>query len=451
MNRVTSPICPRCGAQLQPVPGSEQATCQYCGTTSFVKQPLPLPTHPAAVRPQSSHRLLFAAGGLSALVVLGIVGAVVGLAHNGAPASIPPPSVHPLSTTGLSAASSAVAAAPIETPPVKIRESFAPLVADVDADGTPDVVASIVTTDADRSEHFAAFSGKDGHELSRTPAIVAGSGALTAVVGRRLLSASRAGQLTGYGLATGGQQWTTALGARATAFCNAQSEDALIVTTDERRQLSIDLTTGRQSETKAACTAPITPAESGNSPRDRHDYDAPQGTESYRCGGVTVMGSENYTVQDQCLVRARIDTDRLEGLVGHRLWKVEPGWLVFGIRKPGAQVPMVGLISRGKLAWKATLPLDNPLEAQEGSPQHVGLASNLVVAAYAMEKNSRPFVTAFAVADGTRRFHVALPAGVPRVSNLATSASRIFIQAREQLLVLDASDGTLLAMIGKSN
>jgi len=452
MNRITSATCPRCGAQLQPLPGSEQATCQYCGTTSFVQRPQPPHAYAQPGPLKSKHGVLFAALGLSALVVLGISVAVLTLTHNGATASIAPPSAPAAAASAMvTPTATVVAAEPIQAPPIKIRENFAPLVADVDADGTADVVAALVTTDADRSLHYAAFSGKDGHELSRTPAIVNESGALTAVLGRRLISASRTGQLTGYGLANGSQQWTTALGARATAFCSAKSSEALVVATDERRQLSIDLTTGRQSETKAPCSAPIARAENGNDPRDRRDYDAPPASESYRCGGVTVMGSENYTVQDQCLVRARIDTDRLDGLIGHRLWKVEQGWLVFGIRKPGARVPMIGLISNGKLAWKVTLPLDNPLEAQEGSPRHVGLALDSIVAAYATEKDSRQFLTAFALASGTRRWHVALPEGVKSVSKIATSANRVFIQAREQLLVLDATDGKLIAVIGKAS
>jgi hypothetical protein len=75
----------------------------------------------------------------------------------------------------------------------------------------------------------------------------------------------------------------------------------------------------------------------------------------------------------------------------------------------------------------------------------------LIVAAYAAEKGSRQFVTAFALADGERRWHVALPDGAERVSKLVTSANRVFIQTREQLLLLDATDGKLLAVIGKAS
>ncbi|MEO6603849.1 MAG: PQQ-binding-like beta-propeller repeat protein, partial [Polyangiaceae bacterium] len=282
---------------------------------------------------------------MSIAVFSGVVAAVVAF-RGAASEQGSPPAGNAGTKAELGATSSVLAAKSAQAPPNEIREDFRPLLADVDGDGTADVVAAIDTTDAARTQHYAAFSGRDGHELARTPSIADRNGALTAVVGRRLVSASRAGQLTSYGLANGSQQWTTALGARATAFCNAKNGESLIVATDESRRLAIDLTTGRQSETKEPCNLLLTRADRNDDPRDRHDYDAPQGTESYHCGGVTVMGSQNYTVQDQCLARARIDTDRLDGFVGHRLWKMEQNWLAFGVRKPGARVPMLALVSR---------------------------------------------------------------------------------------------------------
>ena len=451
MNRIVSANCPRCGAQLQPAPGSDQATCQYCGTTSFVQRHHPVAAPLAPASRKGNPALLLAALGLATAVFLGAIVAVVALARGGASAGVSAPSSFSNAPVAEApAAAGVVAAESIRAPAIEILEDFTPLVADLDSDGTADVVAAIASIDADRSQHYAAFSGRDGHELSRTPALTDRNGAVAAVVGRRLVSASRAGQLTSYGLADGSQQWTTALGARATAFCGAKNSETLVVATDERRQLAIDLTTGRQSPTKEPCTLPIT--RGGNDdPRDRHDYDAPQGTESYRCGGVTVMGSANYTVPDQCLVRAHIDTDRLDGFIGHRLWKIEQNWLAFGIRQPGARVPMVALISRGKLAWKAALPLDNPLQAQEGSPRFAGLATGSIVAVYVSDKDRRPFVTAFSVADGTRRWHVALPEGTKNISSLATSPNRVFIRAEKQLVLLDASNGQLVARLGRES
>jgi hypothetical protein len=446
MNRIASATCPRCGAGLQPAPGQEQVICQYCGTTSFVQRAAQ-PAHP--VPRSSSHGALAAVIGVGTLALLGVVSYLV-MAPAAAPElpvrPSPPQPVAVPEVTPKTPASAAATTGAKPAPTFTVRGEFSPLVADVNADQTPDIVTQI---EVERARHYVVFSGQEGRELARTPALADEDQALAAVVGRRLISASRSGQLTSFGLANGSQQWTTALGERPQSFCSAKSEEALLVQTDDGRRLSIDLTTGRQSETKTPCALRLTRPGRWENPGDRHDYAAPLGTESYHCGGVSVMGSQNYTVRDQCLVKARVDTDRLDGFVGHRLWKVEKNWLAFGIRSPGTYVPMIGLVSRGKLVWKQNVPRDNPLEADTGSPQHVGLEQGLAVAAYAHAKSRAQFVTAFVVADGSRRWHVALPEDVQAIANFVTSANRVFVQGREQLLILDVTDGKLVARVGK--
>ena len=446
MNRVTGANCPHCGAQLQPVPGSEQATCAYCGTVSFVQRARA--AAPATAAKSGASPLVFVALGVGALVVLGIALGVLLLVRSGdrfATAATPTQTA----ASGPAALGPTVGPGdlgPAKLPEIKVVDSFNPLLGDIDGDGSDDVVSLISAEGSPATEHYAAFSGRTAHEISRTP-VIADRNDTVAIVGRRLLSASRSGQLTSFGLATGAQQWTTALGARVVAFCTAKTGDSVIVATDEQRQLSIDLTTGRQSETKAPCTSAL--VRNDNDPRDRHDYRAPFGVESYHCGGVTVMGSQNYTVLDQCLVRAHVDTDRLDGLNGSRLWKVDQNWVVFGVRKPGTRVPMVGLVSHGKLTWKSEIPRDNPLEAQEGSPQYVGLAGPTVVAAYVAGKVRKNFITAFNVADGARRWTVPLEGVSRSVSALAASADRAFVQAGDALFVVSVADGKVVGLIGK--
>ena len=449
MNRLITATCPRCGAQVQPAPGSEQVTCNYCGTVSFVARPQALRAPHAAPVPVKANGVLVLLGlGVSMLTLIG-VGAAVWLITKSDPPAVPTPTSAPVPIRVPEAAATRAVprAAPVASP-IKILSGTPPLVADVDGDGRDDVVVPISAAGAaGTTEHYAAFNGKNGKELSRTPAIDDRSSTLPSVIGRRLITASRSGQLTGYGLANGSQQWTTALGARVTAFCSAKNPDSLLVATDDRRTLAVDLTTGRQSETKEACSVVLARSDRGSDPRDRHDYSAPRGVESYHCGGVTVMGSDNYTVADQCLVRARVDTDRLDGLVGHRLWKSDQSWIVFGVRKPGAYVPMVGLISKGRVAWKSEIPQDNPLEAQEGSPQYVGLAGPSIVATYASEKTRHIFVTAFAIEGGARRWTTPLPDAITSLSSLVASKDRVFVQAGDQLFVIDASSGGVVASL----
>ncbi len=452
MERIRTATCPRCGAQLQPAPGAEQATCAYCGTISFIAQPqAPRPNAaPGAKRGVSAlpvaigcSALLVLAGGVVTYTLLRSTAAITSTIATAIVATTTQPALQPTVTSSPITGAATPAAAPL-----KIIASFTPLLVDANADGSDDVVVALATLGSPETEHYAVFDGRTGRELARTPAVTDLNQAVTTVAGRRVISASRAGQLTSYGIGNGSQQWTTALGARVAMFCAAKSSDALLVATDDQRKLSIDLTTGRQSATKETCTSILVRADHDDDPHDRHDYQAPRGTESYWCGGTTVMGDQNYTVPDQCLVRARIDTDRLDGLIGHRLWKLDQNWLVFGIRKPGAHVPMVGLIAHGRVAWKAEVPRDNPLEAREGSPQYAGLSSNLLITTYATGKDNHWFVAAFAVADGARRWTVPL-AEKGSVSALTTSADRVFVTIGDTLTVLGAADGKQIASVGK--
>lgn len=431
---------------MQPVPGIDQVTCSYCGTTSFIERAR-APLHAPVVVVKASPPWLFVALGVAAALTLGAAGLVYALLLS-APAPVTSPPSRAVEEAG---SASAPAGSPISGPvasPIEIQSDFPPLLADLNADGVSDVVARI---GGSGSEHYAAFDGKSGRELSRTPAVPDENPTAMAIASRRLFVAARNGQLTSYGLGDGSLQWSTALGARVSKFCGAKDPSALLVVTDDERNLSIDTTTGRQSPTKEACLQVLSRVDGDRDPRDRHDYSAPLGTESYRCGGVTVMGSQNYTLADQCLVRARIDTDRLDGLIGHRLWKVGQDWLVFGIRKPGARVPIVGLLSRGRVAWKSEVPLDNPLEAEEGSPQYVGLTGDAVVLAYKSSKERRPFVTAFGVSDGVRRWTTPLPEHARSINTLVTSSNRVFIQSGHELLFLDSADGKVVISIGKSD
>ncbi len=451
MDRIRTATCPRCGAQLQPAPGAEQATCAYCGTTSFIQQPpAPPPNAPGA---QRGVPVLPIAVGCGVVLVLaaGVVSymllrSTAAITSSIATATVATPS-QPAPQPTLASAPTASGATP-EQAPVKVIGSFTPLLLDDNGDGSDDVVIALSTLGSPETEHYAVLDGRTGRELARTPAITDLNQAVTTVAGRRVIAASRAGQLTSYSVGNGSQQWTTALGARVAMFCAAKSDDALLVATDDQRRLSLDLTTGRQSATKEACTAVLARADHNDDPRDRRDYQAPRGTESYWCGGVTVMGDQNYTVPDQCLARAHVDTDHLDGLIGHRLWKSAQNWLVFGIRTPGAHVPMVGLIAHGRLAWKAEVPQDNPLEAREGSPQSAGLSGDLLITTYATAKDNHWFVAAFAVADGARRWTVPL-AAKGSVSALTTSADRVFVTIGETLTVLAAADGKQIASVGK--
>jgi outer membrane protein assembly factor BamB len=333
---------------------------------------------------------------------------------------------------------------------IKVLSDTPVLFGDVDGDQHGDVIAPIsVSGSGARTEHYAVFDGQSAVERARTPALPERRNALVAIVGRRLLLAQHDGQLAAYDLASGDLQWSTALGERVVALCKGKTEEAAHLTTDADRRLYLDLITGRQTPTREACKTLLARGESARDPRDRRDYQAPLEVESYSCGGVRVMGDQNYTVSDACLARAHVDSDKLEGMVGHRVWKQGTDWLVFGVRRPGAYVPMVGRLRRGHFVWKSEVPAENPLEAAEGGPRFTALAGDQLDIAYQSGRPARWSLTAFAAADGARRWTRALPEALRgNVHSLGAADDRVFVQADDALLFYDATRGELKATLG---
>ncbi len=317
---------------------------------------------------------------------------------------------------------------------------------DVDGDRKLELVAKVSVSKAGRAtDGFSTFDGETGKAISRIAAPEGGSSTLSVAYGKHLVTAQSNGKLTAFELISGKEQWSSMLGERAETLCEGTAPGELMVVADTGRHLLVDLTTGRQSVTKKPCQKSLAVARASFDPRDRRDYRAPGDVESIRCGGVRVMGSQNYTVPDQCLVRARVNTDALDGMVGHSLWRVEQDWLVLGVRTPGAYVPMVGRLRAGKLAWKSEVPLENPLEMQEGSSNQVALSNGLVVLAYQRDDGKRSFLTAFDVKDGTRRFTVDMPATVKAVT---AAPGRLAVQSGSELLLLDPATGKTRVSIG---
>lgn len=442
--------CPNCAGAIKFDGASDQVTCSYCGTTSFIQRGARrAPANvPVIVVGPSVTSVLALVIGLTALLFGGGAALVIALRADPAPPALPkvlvetaPPKVAPPALPAKPE--------PQPLPIVHVLSDTPLLVADLNGDRHADAIAPISSTSGGAvSEHYAFFDSRTGAELARTPALAERNGALVAIVAHRLLVAQRDGQLSAYDSSSGELAWSSALGERVAALCTAPATDAAHVTTDAGRKLYLDLITGRQSETKDRCRTLLARADSARDPRDRRDYRAPPELESYACGGVRVMGDQNYTVPDACLAHAHVDTDRLEGMVGHRLWRQGSDWLVFGVRKPGAYVPMVGRLRRGQFVWKSEVPAENPLDAEEGGPRFVALSADQIVLGYQARRVSRWSLTAFAATDGARRWKSPLPEG--GLGALAAADDRVFVQLGEALLFLDAAQGELKATVGPS-
>ncbi len=452
MARLSNGRCPKCGAAVPLEPSSEHATCGYCGATAFVQRTRAAPPGGVPVIVVSSHFPTLLALALGGFAVLVAAGAVLVVAASSDPAPAPVAVIAPRPVVPSMPAPLPVPAAPTprpaERPELRVLSSpSARFVGAADGAGAQILAAVALTTGSERTTAFAVFDGLTGVLRARTPALEVPSDALLAAAAGRLVLATPNGQLTGYDLGSGDAQWTTALGDRVVAICEGDEAGSMLVTTADERRLALDLVTGRQTETHARCGSLLAASRAFDDPRDRHDYQAPPGVEAYRCGGVTVMGSANFRVPDACLARAHVNTDRLDGMVGHRLWKHEDGWLVFGVRTPGTYVPMVGRLARGgRFAWKSEVPATNPLEAEQGGPRYAALAGDALVVAYDSGGAPRWRVTAFGVADGARRFTV--PLEVQALHGLEAAAGALFVHADEAILVLDPATGALRATVG---
>src|SRR3954471_1168550 len=89
MNPLTSAVCPRCGAQVQPTPGSEQVTCSYCGTVSFIARP-PAQATPRAMPQSSGSPMLWVVLLVVAVILLGGLSLVVMLVSGDSRSSTSP-------------------------------------------------------------------------------------------------------------------------------------------------------------------------------------------------------------------------------------------------------------------------------------------------------------------------------------------------------------------------
>jgi hypothetical protein len=447
MARLRNANCPSCAGDLQVDAQSDRVKCRYCGTTSFIAGRGKAPPDARLIHVHMPRGLVLALWfGSAALLVTGIV--IAAALSSGEPrASLPLTPQTP--SVPAPAIQTPPPAPPPELPVLRARTESATLLADVDHDGHAELLAPITVSLAGKTtQHYAFFESRSLRELARTPALPDLRRDLVGAIGNRLLIAYHDGQLTAFDLTSGNEQWSTALGERVLALRVAKSTDSAHVTTDAQRKLLIDLTTGRQSETRDAGGAVLASADSQSDPRDRRDHQAPEGIEAYRCGGVRVMGSANYSVPDACQARAHIDTDRLPGMVGHRLWKDGSAWLVFGVRAPGAFVPMVGRLARGAFAWKSEVPVSDPLAAREGGPRFVALAAGRLFLGYETGRESAWFVTAFDVVQGTRLWTSPLPTPRGSLQALLAQSDRVFVLTGDALMAFEAGTGQRVGRLG---
>jgi len=434
--------CPRCGASV-PVAGQGTVTCGYCGN-SFS------PRAPGSGGPPLG--CLLGGVGLLVVIIAGVGAAFVALggeksmqAPTSATSASPVPD-KPVAPT---------AQAPSKQDPPSLENRVRPLAADLNGDGMADVVvAASLREDKGMSRRYLALDGLSGARLWQTDDLGSDLFSANAVLEHgRFMIVNRSGKVRGFDGKSGLSQWEQSLGERVTAVCRAREPASVRFQTADGRTVAIDTGTGKATAIagKPACERLVTSQEDrfGRDPADRSDSRAPAGVKSVVCGSLRVMGDRNFSLPEQCKAQFRIDPDSIPGMSARSLWQHEGGVLVFGSKRPGTRVPMVGFFKGGRLVWSSEVPAKDPLEAREGAPDQVALAGGRLVVGYEPQSGDKPAgVTAFDVATGARLWHVALPGKLRSISGLGVAGGGVFVSAGDNLVALSLVDGKQRFIVG---
>jgi outer membrane protein assembly factor BamB len=329
------------------------------------------------------------------------------------------------------------------------------MLADATGDGAPDLVVSHSYNEGSTTRYvYGGFNGRTGEPLWRTDDFGSTIFQTTAAIDKdRLFIADSKGNLVAYALRDGKKQWQTSLGDKGERFCRAPEPDSVRVITADKRALVIDVRTGGQrpaaDNTKGACS--ILPGNErpnfSPQPTGYPDGSGPFGVEAWVCGSVRVMGDRNFTVQDSCGPKMKINLNVIQGMNVGSILREGEGWVLVGSRAPGTRSPMVGFVAKGKPVWTAIVPDGNPLEARAGTPSRVVIAGGLVVVPYGLEGHGSR-VAAFALDSGRRAWDVALEKGMDSVEELVASSDTVFVGANQRIAALSVKDGSARFEVG---
>ncbi len=413
--------CPECGGRLSVAGDATSATCSYCGTvarvqrrTQFLQRPIPLEPaqdheSPHVARQVRSVGPSVAVGVVVSLLIGGSLTAV-GIARRSA---MQPPVAKPAVATG----AKATAAEPPSW------SGATPLVADVDNDGVDDFLGIDRTVSVD-TMRFAAYSGKDGHVVWKTPSLGTFDDVhqdVFALAGDALIVGDNKAHLAAFEVATGKPRWHVDASEVVDRICTAKptgtapKPDSALVVTADHIAWSVALADGVLTRAKATCPEPPTFARAtGGSPiNDRRLHVA----------GMRV--SYSYARGDGPIVAS-------------------------GRRDPGTSVPMVAAFDKkGNAIWHVEVPSQDPLTASM-SDEHLAIGDDAIAAVYKHDTHQTHEVAVFDRATGARRFDTALqPSQMDVVTSVVLTRDAVAVVSWGNLQVIDLATGKPRFMIGK--
>lgn len=407
MPKLESVVCPHCGAPLTLPPHGDHVTCRYCKHSSFVRrgvQPVPQNLQLPVVQARAVHsaRPVVIASVVLSFVLVAVVGAVV------------------YGVVGSDAASSLLVQVS------SVQFSDAPMLADVNGDGTMDVIGKSKVPSGET--WIAAYDGRDGAELWRTeplPADAADPGARRGVFGQHLVSFDALGKVQAYHLASGQPAWALLLSDRAQALC--AGDGWVAVQTADHAVSRIDLVAGTKSgEAAPPCQlVALAFGHGGAGPHligwsDLEDFGLPK-------------------IHD------------VEGLHIGRALVGAPGGTSFllGARKPGTRVAMIAAARGQDVLWKTLVPGVDPMTTEVNTTTQLAAASGRqVVVPYALRGSKGIRMASFDAATGARQWDVSVHSGAQVEFGLAMTETDIYYASWTAVYVLRADTGEQRLRIG---
>jgi outer membrane protein assembly factor BamB/DNA-directed RNA polymerase subunit RPC12/RpoP len=417
--------CPHCGGRIQTAEATDQIRCEYCGTLSRLQRrtrmlervlpPPPMaPGRPAPIAVQHRRRGVGVIIAMSALVPTAIGGAVAYtvLGSSSFTSSRAP-------TRGPAATANAI------PPDPPSWQGGAPLLADLDGDGTPEVIGRSRRVGKVDEIRVIALDGKTGKprweseplgnysDTYQGPLVLAGD---------LVLFASQRAEVRAFAAADGKRRWTTTLEERVVRFCDQGATIVAVGKDDVERPLV------RASGARAAATAEAAPP-AAPPPKRR--------TRPGRATACESAPSDNRGMRDHHLEWAIADK---VDLAGDRLVIGPGGRVASGTRRKGTRVPtLVALDAANKARWRVELPAD-PLAAGEGAPGAVAVGDAVVCGSYGLGGAGwRASVACFALADGRRLWDRGL--GNTPMSSLQIAGPTLLISASGWLETRDLDTG----------
>ncbi len=394
--------CPSCGAKAKADASRKTVVCEYCGTESFVQRRVGVLERPVQV-PETANDLPVATEPHSARWLLSLL--LVPALCIGVPVTA---GVYKMMSTYFIGTST-------------------PVLVDVDGDGDKDVV-SVAKRESSDDAWVGAWDGTTGDRLWKSETIgelADAVGGVVAVVDTTVLFVHADASVLALDARTGQTKWkASSLGERVATVCRDEAGFAVVELTDDSfRRLA--LADGKVTTVASHACSPV-PHSKQKAPPD-----------------VELVEP----------VHAFSDGIRIE-----LAFRRGDRWLLTGTKQRGSSVPMLlgaeltaaQLAEHGELpsTWQTPIAAADPLKA-DADPEDVAVSDDLVFAAYESAEDDAPSrLTAVSIADGTRKWDVALDGDLP-LSNVAYADGRVYVAMWASLFVHDAATGEHLYTVGR--